>query len=105
MAKEFTDDNFKVEVLEASKPVLVDFWAPWCGPCMMVKPIIEKLAEEYEGKILIGKVDVDENPNIASEYDIKGIPAFKVFKDGKVIDEFTGALSEDALREKIKNII
>jgi len=107
MAQTFTSQNFQDEVLKSDLPVLVDFWAPWCGPCKMMTPIIEKLAKEYEGKMKIGKLNVDEaeNQSIASEYGIQGIPAFKIFKDGKVVADFVGAKGEEDLKIEIdKNL-
>jgi len=103
MEVEFTDQNFDQEVLKSDKPVLVDFWAPWCGPCQMMGPIIEELAKEMEGKAKIGKMNVDENSRIASEYGIMSIPALKIFKNGKVVKEFVGAQSKDALKEALNN--
>ncbi|MBI5415165.1 thioredoxin [Candidatus Peregrinibacteria bacterium] len=101
MAATFTDANFDAEVLHSDIPVLVDFWAPWCGPCQMMGPIIEKLAEEYSGKVKIGKLDVEESPGIAEKYQIMSIPVLKIFKAGKVVQEMVGAMSADALKQKI----
>ena len=98
----FTDSNFKKEVLESSHPVLVDFTANWCGPCKMIAPIIEELAKEYAGKIKIGKLDVDANPKTATNYFIMSIPTLVFFKDGKVADQFTGALNKSDLKKKIE---
>jgi thioredoxin 1 len=96
----FTDANFKAEVLDSNIPVFVDFWAPWCGPCQMMGPIVEELAEEYATKnIKIGKCNVDENNDIAAQYNIMSIPAFKVFKGGQVIDEITGGVQKEKLKE------
>ncbi|MFM8439380.1 MAG: thioredoxin, partial [Candidatus Kapaibacterium sp.] len=81
-----TDDNFQTEVLESQHPVLIDFWAEWCGPCRMIGPIIEELAGEMQGKVKVGKVDVDQNPRVAMEYGIRSIPALLVFHEGKVVD-------------------
>jgi thioredoxin 1 len=98
----FTESNFKAEVLESKIPVLVDFWANWCGPCRMVAPIVDELAKEYSGKIKIGKVDVDANSSIASQYGIMSIPTLIFFKDGKVMAQLTGVQSKDSLKRKIE---
>ncbi|MFA4960867.1 MAG: thioredoxin [Candidatus Pacearchaeota archaeon] len=96
-----TDENFEKEVIEKSNkiPVLVDFWADWCGPCMMLKPILEKIAKEFGNKIILAKLDVQENQEKASEYGIMSIPNVKLFKNGEIIDEFTGVLPESRIRE------
>jgi len=93
----FTDDNFQQEVLGSKEPVLVDFWAAWCGPCRMVSPELEKLAEKYEGSIEVIKVDVDANPGLSATFRVQGIPAVKAFKDGRVVAEFVGARSPVAV--------
>ncbi|MFA5101256.1 MAG: thioredoxin [Candidatus Omnitrophota bacterium] len=97
----FTDANFKSEVLESATPVLVDFWATWCGPCRMVAPVVEELAKEYAGKVKVGKVDVDENSRIATEFGIMSIPTIMIFRDGKVMEQVVGALSKGQLKSMI----
>ena len=101
MALEITDSNFEELVLKSDKPVLVDFWAEWCGPCRMVGPVVEELAKEYEGKAVIGKLDVDSNPRIATEFGIMSIPALLFFKDGKVVDKQVGAVPKHVLANKL----
>jgi thioredoxin 1 len=101
MALELTDSNFEEVVLKSNKPVLVDFWAEWCGTCRMVGPVVEELAKEYEGKAVIGKLDVDSNPKIATEFGIMSIPALLFFKDGKVVDKQVGAVPKHVLASKL----
>ena len=104
-AIEFTDDQFKAEVLESDVPVLVDFWATWCGPCRMMTPIVEELAKEYEGRAKIGKVNTEHCPNITSEYEIISIPTIIFFKDGTPVDQIIGAVSKDALVKKLDSML
>ncbi len=101
MAIEFTDANFQQEVLESDIPVLVDFWAVWCGPCKMIAPFVEELSKEYEGKVKVGKVDVDNNPNISMTYGIRSIPTLLIFRDGKIADQIVGAVPKQAIAQKL----
>jgi thioredoxin 1 len=98
---EITDANFDTEVLKSDKPVLVDFWAVWCGPCKMVAPIVEELAKEYAGKLKVGKIDVDNNPDVSLRFGIRSIPTLMVFKDGKVVEQIIGAIPKRNVTEKI----
>jgi thioredoxin 1 len=100
--KNFTDINFQYEVLDSNIPVMVDFWAEWCGPCKMISPLVDELAEEYTGKIKFGKVDVDSNPSVASRYGIMAIPTLIFFKGGKVMSQVTGVQNKSALKQKIE---
>ena len=97
MALEFTDANFQEEVLSASGPVLVDFWAEWCGPCKAIGPMIEELAGDYEGKAKVGKVDIDANRDTAMQFNIQSIPTILIMKDGQVVNTFVGMKSKDDL--------
>jgi len=105
MVLEITDANFNELALQSKKPVLVDFWAEWCGPCRMITPIIEELSEEYDGKIVVGKVDVDNNPDICSKYGIRNIPTILFFKNGEIADKQVGAAPKNALASKIDSLI
>jgi thioredoxin 1 len=98
----FTDTNFRKEVLESKQPAMVDFWASWCGPCKMIAPHIDELAKEYAGKMKIGKIDVDANPKVATEYGIMSIPTIMFFKNGKVSNQVVGALSKLDLKRNIE---
>jgi len=105
MAHHFTDDNFAQEVLKSQIPVLVDFWATWCGPCQMQGPIVEKLVAEYEGKVKIGKMDVDEANKTASQFHIMSIPTILVFKNGQPVAQKVGFQSEANLREMLNELL
>ena len=100
-AVEFTDGNFEAEVLQSDQPVLVDFWAEWCGPCRMIGPVVEEMAGEYEGKAKIGKVNVDLNPQVSVKYGIRSIPALLIFKDGQVVDQIVGAVPKTHLSKQL----
>lgn len=102
---ELTDQNFEKEVLKAELPVFVDFWAPWCGPCKMAEPVIEELAEEYEGKIKVGKLNVDQNPKIAQKYGVMSIPTVVVFRDGKEVERKIGFPGKKGYEELIKQVL
>lgn len=104
MALEITDATFE-DVLKSDKPVVIDFWAEWCGPCRMVGPIVEELAAEYDGKVVIGKVDVDNNDEITSKYGIRNIPTILFIKNGEVVDKQVGAAQKSALVEKIDGLL
>jgi thioredoxin 1 len=101
---EFTDQNFDQEVIKANVPVLVDFWAPWCGPCQMMGPIIKELAEQMGEKAKVGKLNVDENGSIASQYGIMSIPALKIFKGGKVVKEYVGVQALENLKKALEEL-
>lgn len=102
MALELTDQNFEEMVLKSDKPVLVDFWAEWCGPCRMVGPFVEEIAKEYEGKAVVGKLNVDHNPNISMQFGIRNIPALLFFKNGQVVDKQIGAVPKNVLAQKLE---
>ncbi len=101
----FTDANFDTEALKSSIPVLVDCYAVWCGPCKMMAPTIEELAEEYMGKVLVGKIDVDENPAVAEKYGIQSIPTLLFIKNGEVVDRVVGIQSKDKLMDKLDALV
>ncbi len=105
MAIELTDSNFEEMVLKSDKPVLVDFWAEWCGPCRMVAPIVSEISTEYEGKAVVGKLDVDSNPEVAQKYGIRNIPTILFFKNGEVADKQVGAVPKSMLTSKIENLL
>ena len=101
MVQHFSDSDFAQEVLASDVPVMVDFYADWCGPCRMVAPIVEELAGEYAGKVKIGKINVDENPNTAKQYNVMSIPTILFIKGGKVVDQVIGALPKASLKQKL----
>tara|TARA_B100000579_G_scaffold30115_1_gene21092 strand:- start:55 stop:372 length:318 start_codon:yes stop_codon:yes gene_type:complete len=105
MALEITDSNFEETVLKSDKPVMVDFWAAWCGPCRMVGPIIDELSEEYEGKAIIGKIDIDSNQQYAAQFGVRNIPTVLVFKDGELVDRKVGVSSKNDYAEAIDKLI
>ena len=105
MEYKFTDANFDTEVLNSDTPVLVDFYADWCGPCKMMMPVVEKMAETYDGKVKVGKLNVDENGSIAGRYGVMSIPTFLVFRKGEVIDSAMGAMSQAALAKMLDDAI
>jgi thioredoxin 1 len=102
MTVEFTDNNFEVEALNGDKPVMVDFWAEWCGPCRMVGPIVEEVSNDYAGKAVVGKLNVDNNPAIAQKYCIRSIPTILFFKNGEVVDRQVGAVPKAVLVKKLE---
>jgi thioredoxin 1 len=102
MALQFTDANFDAQVLQSDKPVIVDFWAEWCGPCRMVGPIVEEIGKEYEGKAVVGKVDVDSNPGTAGKFGIRNIPTILFFKNGQIVDKQVGAVPKSVLVKKLE---
>ncbi|MCX6271456.1 MAG: thioredoxin [Bacteroidetes bacterium] len=105
MAIAFTDSNFDELVLKADKPVLIDFWAEWCGPCRMVGPVVEEIANEYDGRAVIGKVDVDNNPGITSRFGIRNIPTLLFFKNGVVADKQVGSVPKSVLTNKLNALL
>jgi thioredoxin 1 len=104
-ATNVTDSSFKEDVLDSEVPVLVDFWAPWCGPCRMVAPVVEEIAVQYEGKLKVVKVNTDENPQIASQYGIRSIPTLMIFKDGEKVDTVVGAVPKTTLSNTLEKYL
>ena len=105
MALEFTDANFEELVLNAENPVLVDFWAEWCGPCRMVGPIVQEIGQDYEGKVVVGKLDVDSNPGVSAKFGIRNIPTILFFKGGQVVDKQVGAVPKQVLVNKLEALM
>ena len=104
-AQQVTGDTFEAEVLKSSIPTMVDFWAPWCGPCKAISPVIEELANEYDGKVKLVKVNVDDNPTIAAQYGIRAIPTLIFFKGGQQVNQITGAVSKAALAQALQKLL
>ena len=105
MAKQVTDDTFELDVLQADGPVLVDFWAEWCGPCKQIAPSLDEISEELNGKMSLAKVNIDENPETPSKYGVRGIPTLMLFKDGEVASTKVGALPKSKLKEWVESVI
>jgi thioredoxin 1 len=105
MELQLTDAGFDKDVLKSAQPVLVDFWAPWCGPCRMLGPIVEELSKEYAGKVTVGKLNTDDNPNTAAHYNISAIPTMLFFKGGQVVDQVVGVQSKGAIKAKLDSLL
>ena len=105
MAKQVTDDTFEIDVLQADGPVLVDFWAEWCGPCKQIAPSLDEISEELDGKMSLAKINIDENPDTPSKYGVRGIPTLMLFKGGEVASTKVGALPKSKLKEWVESVI
>jgi thioredoxin 1 len=105
VAVQVTDSSFKQEVLDSEVPVLVDFWAPWCGPCRMVAPVVDEIAQQYEGQVKVVKLNTDENPNVASQYGIRSIPTLMIFKGGQRVDMVVGAVPKTTLSNTLEKYL
>lgn len=103
MATQITDNNFDQEVMQSDKVVMVDFWAEWCGPCRMIGPVVEELAKEYDGKAVVGKLNVDENPQVSMNFGVRSIPTILFFKGGKLVDKQVGVVPKSILEQKLKS--
>jgi thioredoxin 1 len=103
--KEISDSSFEADVLKSSTPTLVDFWAPWCGPCKSIAPVLEELAKEFGGKLKVTKMNVDDNPRTPSSYNVRGIPNLVIFKDGKVVEQIVGAVPKETLVAAISKVV
>jgi len=101
MAHKFTDANFQSEVLESDKLTVIDLWAEWCGPCRLMNPLVEELAEEYDGRAVVGKLNIDENPEVPTNHNVRGIPTFLFFKNGTLVDRVMGTQTKKSLQDKI----
>ncbi|HIS10310.1 MAG TPA: thioredoxin [Candidatus Avibacteroides excrementipullorum] len=104
MAMEINDNNYE-ELIKGDKPVVIDFWATWCGPCKMISPFVDELAQEYEGRVVIGKCNVDDSTELPGAYGIRNIPTLLFFKDGKLVDKHVGAAQKPALKEKVEALL
>jgi thioredoxin 1 len=102
---QLTDENFENTIQNSSTPVLVDFWAEWCGPCRRVGPIVEELATEYEGRLTVAKIDIDEHKNVATQYGVQSIPTLMIFKDGKMVERVVGAVPKTSLVETVEQVL
>ena len=105
LTKEFTADNFETEVIQSTQPVLVDFWAEWCGPCLQIAPSVDEIATEYSGRAVVGKVNIDHHPSLASDYGIRSIPNLLVFTDGKVQQQLVGAVGKGEISDAINKLL